>query len=145
MVMEIDYKFIKSVLDEIKTLQNPYADSDILYKKYLGGDDDGKRRFIFHWHLIIENGLISTNKSPVFDLKSSGLISGPQNPLRFTLVSPPIRLTSLGIEFLQSLQEPKVLEVIVDKFKDEGFSVVLDISKQLGMKLLNKKLEGIDL
>jgi hypothetical protein len=143
--MDIDYKYIKSVLKEIKEAQEPYTDSGKLYQKYLDESDNSARIFIFHWHLIVENGLISTNKGAVYDLKSSGLISSPQNPMRFTLIGPPIRLTSLGIEFLRSLQEPKVLEVIMDRFKDEGFSAIIGISKQLGMKLLEKKLENIDI
>ncbi|OMO28299.1 hypothetical protein BH582_19480 [Vibrio sp. 10N.222.47.A9] len=142
--MDIDYAYIKQVLSEIKDAQEPYADSKKLYIKYLDVDDDSKKEFIFHWHLIVENGLVSTNKNPIYDLKSSGLVSSPQAPMKFMLVPPPIRLTSSGIEFLSSLEEPKVLDVIVNKFKGEGFSAIVDISKQLGMKVLSKKLESID-
>lgn len=142
--MDIDYAYIKQVLSEIKDAQKPYADSKKLYMKYLDVDDDSKKEFIFHWHLIVENGLVSTNKNPIYDLKSSGLVSSPQAPMKFMLVPPPIRLTSSGIEFLSSLEEPKVLDVIVNKFKGEGFSAIVDISKQLGMKVLSKKLESID-
>lgn len=142
--MDIDYTYIKQVLSEIKDAQEPYADSKKLYIKYLDVDDDSKKEFIFHWHLIVENGLVSTNKNPIYDLKSSGLVSSPQAPMKFMLVPPPIRLTSSGIEFLSSLEEPKVLDVIVNKFKGEGFSAIVDISKQLGMKVLSKKLESID-
>ncbi|PMH08426.1 hypothetical protein BCU76_03525 [Vibrio lentus] len=142
--MDIDYAYIKQVLSEIKDAQEPYADSKKLYMKYLDVDDDSKKEFIFHWHLIVENGLVSTNKNPIYDLKSSGLVSSPQAPMKFMLVPPPIRLTSSGIEFLSSLEEPKVLDVIVNKFKGEGFSAIVDISKQLGMKVLSKKLESIN-
>ncbi|WP_219909496.1 DUF2513 domain-containing protein [Vibrio splendidus] len=110
--MDIDYAYIKQVLSEIKDAQEPYADSKKLYIKYLDVDDDSKKEFIFHWHLIVENGLVSTNKNPIYDLKSSGLVSSPQAPMKFMLVPPPIRLTSSGIEFLSSLEEPKVLDVI---------------------------------
>ncbi|PML13142.1 hypothetical protein BCT76_05340 [Vibrio tasmaniensis] len=142
--MDIDYAYIKQVLSEIKDAQEPYADSKKLYMKYLDVDDDSRKEFIFHWHLIVENGLVSTNKNPIYDLKSSGLVSSPQAPMKFMLVPPPIRLTSSGIELLSSLEEPKVLDVIVNKFKGEGFSAIVDISKQLGMKVLSKKLESID-
>ncbi|MGR3958446.1 DUF2513 domain-containing protein [Vibrio lentus] len=143
-MVDIDYAYIKQVLSEIKDAQEPYADSKKLYMKYLDVDDDSKKEFIFHWHLIVENGLVSTNKNPIYDLKSSGLVSSPQAPMKFMLVPPPIRLTSSGIEFLSSLEEPKVLDVIVNKFKGEGFSAIVDISKQLGMKVLSKKLESIN-
>ncbi|TOM48630.1 hypothetical protein CGH75_25490, partial [Vibrio parahaemolyticus] len=67
------------------------------------------------------------------------------NPMHFMINGKPIRLTTIGVEFLQSLNEPKVLEVIQDKFKNEGLSAVFDISKQLTMKILNKKLDSIDI
>ncbi len=108
-------------------------------------DENYSHKFIFHWHLIVENGFISTNTSSIYDLKESGLIPSLQNPMHFTINSKPIRLTTIGIEFLQSLNSPKVLEVIQDKFKNEGLSAVFDISKQLAMKILNKKLDGIDI
>ncbi|MFA0225845.1 hypothetical protein AB4483_17435 [Vibrio splendidus] len=142
--MDIDYTYIKKVLSEIKDAQEPYADSKKLYMKYLDVGDGSNKEFIFHWHLIVENGLVSTNKGAVHDLKSSGLVASPQDPMKFMLVCPPIRLTSSGIEFLSSLEEPRVLNVIIDTFKGEGFSAIIDISKQLGMKILNKKLEGLD-
>ncbi|HHX8467886.1 TPA: hypothetical protein ACVO0H_004526 [Vibrio diabolicus] len=142
--MDIDYAYIKQLLSEIKEAQEPYADSQKLYMKYLNVDDGTDKKFVFHWHLIVENGLLSTNKGPIYDMKSSGLVASPQAPMKFMLVCSPIRLTSSGIEFLSSLQEPKVLDVIVNKFKGEGFSAIVDISKQLGMKILNKKLESID-
>ncbi|WP_045459994.1 DUF2513 domain-containing protein [Vibrio hyugaensis] len=142
--MDIDYAYIKQILSEIKEAQKPYADSKTIYSKYLDADDSSKVKFIFHWHLIIENGLVSTNKKPIYDLESGGLIASPQDPMQFMFVCPPIRLTNLGIELLSSLEEPRVLDVIVDKFKGEGFSAVIDISKQLGLKFLNKKLESID-
>ncbi|MBF4371046.1 DUF2513 domain-containing protein, partial [Vibrio anguillarum] len=132
--VDIDYAYIKQVLSEIKDAQEPYADSKKLYMKYLDVDDGSDREFIFHWHLIVENGLVSTNKSPIYDLKSSGLVSSPQAPMKFMLVCPPIRLTSSGIEFLSSLEEPRILDVIIEKFKGEGFSAIIDVSKQLGMK-----------
>lgn len=143
--MDIDYEYIKAVLEEIKLGQSPYVQSSDIFIRYLGDNEESLRQFVFHWHLIVENGFISTNTREIYDLKGSGLFPNRQDPMKFTLSSQPIRLTSLGIEFLQSLQEPRVLEVIQDKFKNEGFSAVLEISKQLGVKLLNKRLEGIDL
>ncbi|MBF4401272.1 DUF2513 domain-containing protein, partial [Vibrio anguillarum] len=58
--VDIDYAYIKQVLSEIKDAQEPYADSKKLYMKYLDVDDGSDREFIFHWHLIVENGLVST-------------------------------------------------------------------------------------
>ncbi|KOO11362.1 hypothetical protein AKJ18_29500, partial [Vibrio xuii] len=74
-----------------------------------------------------------------------GLVPSLQNPMNFLMNSKWIRLTTNGIDFLQSLQKPKVLEVIQDKFKNEGLSAVLGISKELATKLINKKLENINL
>ncbi|EKA7417456.1 DUF2513 domain-containing protein [Vibrio parahaemolyticus] len=116
-----------------------------MFKKHLNVDDSYSQKFVFHWHLIVENGFISTNTSSIYDLKESGLIPSPQNPMHFMINGKPIRLTTIGVEFLQSLNEPKVLEVIQDKFKNEGLSAVFDISKQLTMKILNKKLDSIDI
>ncbi|ELJ8516779.1 DUF2513 domain-containing protein, partial [Vibrio cholerae] len=135
----------KELLEEIKQGQSPYVKSGDFFHKHLNVDENYSHKFIFHWHLIVENGFISTNTSSIYDLKESGLIPSLQNPMHFTINSKPIRLTTIGIEFLQSLNSPKVLEVIQDKFKNEGLSAVFDISKQLAMKILNKKLDGIDI
>ncbi|HGE6134117.1 hypothetical protein ACRTC8_17510 [Vibrio cholerae] len=143
--MDIDYGYIKELLEEIKQWQSPYVKSGDFFHKHLNVDENYSHKFIFHWHLIVENGFISTNTSSIYDLKESGLIPSLQNPMHFTINSKPIRLTTIGIEFLQSLNSPKVLEVIQDKFKNEGLSAVFDISKQLAMKILNKKLDGIDI
>ncbi|HFG1518353.1 TPA: hypothetical protein ACGFXQ_003008 [Vibrio cholerae] len=143
--MDIDYGYIKELLEEIKQRQSPYVKSGDFFHKHLNVDENYSHKFIFHWHLIVENGFISTNTSSIYDLKESGLIPSLQNPMHFTINSKPIRLTTIGIEFLQSLNSPKVLEVIQDKFKNEGLSAVFDISKQLAMKILNKKLDGIDI
>ncbi|EGQ8107535.1 hypothetical protein CGH72_23105 [Vibrio parahaemolyticus] len=144
-ILDIDYGYIKEVLEEIKQGQSPYVQSGDLFKKHLNVDDSYSQKFVFHWHLIVENGFISTNTSSIYDLKESGLIPSPQNPMHFMINGKPIRLTTIGVEFLQSLNEPKVLEVIQDKFKNEGLSAVFDISKQLTMKILNKKLDSIDI
>ncbi len=143
--MDIDYGYIKELLEEIKQGQSPYVKSGDFFHKHLNVDENYSHKFIFHWHLIVENGFISTNTRSIYDLKESGLIPSLQNPMHFTINSKPIRLTTIGIEFLQSLNSPKVLEVIQDKFKNEGLSAVFDISKQLAMKILNKKLDGIDI
>ncbi len=143
--LDIDYEYIKSILEEIKLKQSPYVRSGDLFSKYLDENGEGAEQFIFHWHLIVENGLISTNTAPVYDLEGSGLVPSIQNPMNFLMNSKWIRLTTNGIDFLQSLQKPKVLEVIQDKFKNEGLSAVLDISKELATKLINKKLENINL
>lgn len=142
--MDIDYKYIKQVLSEIKESQCPYTDSDEIYNKYLDGNAEVEKNFIFHWHLIIENNLISSNLGPIHDLKSSGLVPSPQNPMNFMSIRRQLRLTNVGIEFLSSLEEPQILNVIVDKCKNEGFPAVLEITKQLSIKLLTKKLESID-
>ncbi|MCK5819950.1 MAG: DUF2513 domain-containing protein [Psychromonas sp.] len=141
--MEIDYNYIKLILEEIKMMQDPYAESGVIYKKYLDVTDGSDRNFIFHWHLIIENGLLSKNNGPIHDLKTSGLISSPQDPMRLISVNPSIRLTNIGIEFLSSLQEPEILNLIMDKFKNEGFSAIMDVSKKLAVKLISKKLESV--
>jgi hypothetical protein len=141
--MDINYNYIKSILEEIKTMQDPYADSGIIYNKYLNVTDGSDRNFIFHWHLITENGLLSKNSSPIYDLKTSGLTSTAQNPMGFSSTSHHIRLTSSGIEFLSSLQKPEILSVIMDKFKSEGFPAVMDVSKKLAVQLLSKQLESL--
>ncbi len=143
--MDIDYEYIKSVLEEIKNKQSPYARSGDLFSKYLDSKDERAAQFIFHWHLIVENGLISTNTAPIYDLEGSGLVPTLQNPMNLMYSNKWIRLTTNGIDFLQSLKEPKVLEIIQEKFKTQGLSAVFDISKELGMKLINKKLESIDM
>ncbi|MGF1903398.1 hypothetical protein [Aliivibrio sifiae] len=142
--MDIDYNYIKNILEFIKDGQTPYIDSSVVYKKYLDADEESACNFIFHWHLIIENSLISTNTQAIYELKGSGLHPSPQYPMSFSRDEKRLRLTNLGIEFLSSLQEPKILDVIVQRFKHEGFSAVFEVSKQLGMKVINKKLEDIN-
>lgn len=143
--LDIDYGYIKEVLEEIKNGQSPYVQSECLFNKHLKDDGDYAVKFVFHWHLIIENGLISSNISSICDLKESGLTPNPNNPMRFFINGKPIRLTNVGIEFLQSLSKPKVLEVIQEKFNSEGVSAVFDVSKQLAVKIMNEKLDGIDI
>ena len=52
----------------------------------------------------------------------------------------PWRLTAEGNEFASALSKPSIKKVIVDKFKEEGFTAVIDITKKLATKHAEKLL-----
>jgi hypothetical protein len=138
--MDIDYSVIKAILKKLKEMQSPYVSSDEFYLNYLESNCKG---FIFHWHLIIENNLISTNKSEIYTISDSGLIPCIQDPLKFTQNIKQLRLTNHGIDFLSSLEKPEITTIILDKFKNEGLSSIIDITKKLAIKTLEKKIDHI--
>lgn len=139
--MDIDYSVIKAILKKLKEMQSPYVSSDEFYLNYLESNCKG---FIFHWHLIIENNLISTNKNEINNILDSGLNPSLQNPLKFSQNSiKQLRLTNRGIDFLSSLEKPEITTIILDKFKNEGLSSVIDITKKLAIKVLEKNIDHI--
>ncbi len=145
LTLDIDYEYIKDILQTLKDLQAPYANGKDFYSRYLrleAADTTEKdhTKFIFHWHLIVENGLVSTNKDNIYSLADSGLICSPQNPMKFMTNLKPLRLTTRGIDFLSSLQEPKVLEQVKSKLKSQGLPTVIEVAKQLTMGVLMQKL-----
>jgi hypothetical protein len=132
--MKIDYDYINEILKVFLNAQSLTVDWNS-FEELRNGNDD---KFVFHIQIMAEKGLISNGQGDS-SFKSLGFI-----PLAigFNIAITPWRLTANGHDFASAMNKAPVLSVIKEKFKDEGFSVVIDIAKQLANKQAEKFLES---
>ncbi len=105
--MNIDYKYLGILLKIISETQEPYVNSKKLYGLVFNSKNHSHSKFIFHWHIIVENGLMSTCSGLITDLKSSGLIIDKINLNRYSIRKVEIRLTTKGILVLNLISSYK--------------------------------------
>ena len=91
------------------------------------------QKFAYHLIIMSEKGLITgamRNHNMGIELEQDD---------RYDFVSGvPWRLTPAGHDFASALTKPGVIETIQSKFKEEGLSFVIDMTKQIGKKRVEK-------
>jgi hypothetical protein len=128
--LKIDYEYVGKILETFLENELPTLD----WKSFDGlrGADDHK--FVFHIEIMVDKGLI------IGALKNKSIgISRTYNDYIISVV--PWRLTSDGHDFANALTKPSILSTIQKKFKDEGLSAVISISKKIAEKQALKLLE----
>jgi hypothetical protein len=128
--LKIDYEYVEKILESF--LENDLPTLDWKSFEELRGDDEHK--FVFHIEIMVDKGLI------IGALKDGSIgISRAYNDYIISVI--PWRLTSDGHDFANALTKPSVLSTIQEKFKEEGLSAVIGISKKIAEKQALKLLE----
>ena len=132
--MKIDYDYMIKIFNVFLEAETPTVDWQAFEDLRDGKLYDNK--FIFHIRLLSETHLISDEQGDS-SLKSLGVIPTLTD---YVISIIPWRLTSEGHSFSSGITKPDILTTIKEKFKNEGFSVVMDVVKQLVQKEVEKRL-----
>lgn len=98
-------------------------------------------KFLFHFQLAAENGLISDRELRMDGLKSLGITMGVGGVV--SLAAVPIRLTQSGHDFANALKNKEVLMTLKSELKDAPFKVLFEGSQKLLGHFLTKKLDQL--
>lgn len=136
--MKINLEYISELLSYFIESEKPFLElGDLVTNTGDGIFDD---QFIFHYSLLVENGLLSRTDLTIGSLKNMGVISS-DNGLGF--ISLDIRLTQSGHDFAKALNNKEVLERLKSEFKDAPFKVVFDGGRKLLEHAFKKKLNDL--
>jgi len=127
--MTIDIDYIKILLTDFQECESAYIDSSF-FSKYIKEDEN---KFIFHWEILQDKGLVSGTNGKQINVIQHGLndyvfISGIN-----------LRLTDQGHQFYEALKDEEILE----KLKSNVKSFSLDSMIKMGKILFDKKLESL--
>lgn len=70
-------------------------------------------------------------------------VSFNQNTNDYNYFSCPWRLTANGHDFAKAIVEPEIKDIIISKFKNEGWSAIIDVVKKMAIKRTEKLLDGV--
>ncbi len=128
--MRIDYDYIGKVLNIFLESSSATVDWNSFKTLRLHESDE---KFIFHIEIMVDKNLVvGVNKN-----KSIGI---QKNSSNYTVSIVPWRLTSEGHDFANAITKPDILSIVKDKFKTEGFSIVINMAKQIAIKKTEKIL-----
>ncbi|WP_273818079.1 DUF2513 domain-containing protein [Providencia rettgeri] len=137
--MKPNYDIIKELLGIFLKSDRTFLTIDDLIACTDSGVID--ENFIFHFLLIVENGLISNKNLTCCSPGDVGLsFDFNGNIIKRQL---PIRITQNGIDFANALNQKPVLERIKNELSDAPFAFVKTVASKLFSKILSEKL-GID-
>ncbi|MBM7457323.1 hypothetical protein HNR62_003236 [Oceanisphaera litoralis] len=141
--MRIDLDYVAQLLDvfleaDTAHISVPEIESSGIK---IAGESGLDEKFLFHFQLAAENGLISNRDLQVNGLKSLGITIGAGGGV--TLMSTPIRLTQAGHDFASALQNKEVLVRLRSELKDAPFRVLFEGSQKLLDHFLKKKLDQL--
>lgn len=143
--MKIDLDYIRKVVGvfidaptatiELNDLENAgiHFESEENPNKF---DDE----FMFHFSLLVENGLISNIKLESYDLKALGLQVGYTHDCYSSV---PLRLTQSGHDFATMLNQNEIFENLKSNFKEMPFDVMIDAGKSLATGYMKKKVKEL--
>lgn len=137
--MKPDYDIIKKLLGAFLKSERTFLTIDDIIACTDSGIID--ERFLFHFLLIVENGLISNKNLTCSSPRDAGLSFGINGNVIKCQV--PIRLTQSGIDFANALNQKPVLERIKKELADAPFTFVKTAAGKIFSKILSEKL-GID-
>lgn len=133
--MKPDYDYIIQILNVFIESDKPnlrIEDFNIFWK-----EDENK----FYFNILIlrdKNILEGAGKNP----QDIGIVFN-QFIDDYEICSCSWRLTADGHDFAKNIMKPNIKDTIISKFKDEGLSAIIDITKKLAQKHAEKLLDGI--
>jgi len=130
--MKISYEYLAQILSKFLDSTEPH----LSWKNFNDELRENESLFFFHIFILLDKGLlIGTTSDPTnIGVKFNA------NANVYVQWDTPVRLTAQGHDFAEALSKPSIKEVIVNKFKDEGLSAVIGISKSLAEKHAEKLL-----
>ncbi|AAZ27648.1 DUF2513 domain-containing protein [Colwellia psychrerythraea] len=129
--MRIDYEFIEQILEV-------FLNSDSPIVNWQNFDDLDSDKFVFHMEIMADKNLV-VGINITGDLCLRNFSKGYPDGYNIILVD--WRLTADGHDFAAALTKPDILLTIKDKFRKEGLSAVIDVSKKIASKQVLKLLD----
>ena len=136
--MRIHLEYISELLSYFIESEKPFIELEELVTNTGGGIFDDQ--FIFHYSLLVENGLLSKKDLTIGNLNNMGFVSSSSG---LGFVSIDIRLTQNGHDFAKALNNKEVLERLQVEFKDAPFRVIFDGGRKLLEHIFKKKLDNL--
>jgi len=133
--MKISYEYLAQILSKFLDSTEPHLN----WKSFDNELHENEKLFFFHIFILQDKGLLIGATS---DSTNIG-VNFNANANVYQYWNTPIRLTAKGHDFAEALSKPSIKEVIVNKFKDEGLSAVIEISKSLAEKHAEKLLSEV--
>ena len=93
-------------------------------------------KFVFHMRLLDDQCLIARCDGE----SGVGLYGGISG---YSWAVMQLRLTSSGHDFISALRDKDVWNVVTDRFKDEGISVLVDVAKELAKGFAINKVKSL--
>lgn len=136
--MRKNIEFIKRFLDVFVESNRAYiTTSELIDKGFIFDSDE----VLFHFLLLVEEGYLSSMDLDYGDPKLLG-VQFNRNTRSVLYNNAPIRLTSRGMDFFDSLNNPDVFERL-KQLGDQPMSVLKDVGAEL-LKSYAKKKFGLE-
>lgn len=140
--MKIDLDYMRKVVDVFINAPTATIELSDLEKAGINFESVENQNkfddeFMFHFSLLVENGLISNVKLEGYDLKALGLQVGYTHDCYSSV---PLRLTQSGHDFASMLNQNEVFENLKSNFKEMPFEVMIDAGKSLATAFMKKKV-----
>ncbi|MFS6935280.1 DUF2513 domain-containing protein [Klebsiella oxytoca] len=134
--MKTNYDTIKKLLDVFLKSERTFITIDDLIADSVTGiiDED----FLFHFLLIVENGLVSDKNLICNSPDAVGLTFGLNGHIMTNKI--PIRLTQNGLDFANALAQKPVLERVKKELADAPFEFVKTAAGKIFSKILSERL-----
>jgi len=128
--MRIDYVYLKEMLDVFLDSDLPVVTWNDFKKQRVEND----HKLVFHLEILQDKDLI------VGSLTNDNLgVRGISD--NYMVHIKPWRLSSDGHDFANSLNKPDILATIINNFKEQGLSIVIDVAKKVAVKKATQYLE----
>lgn len=141
---------MKTDLDYLAKILNAFEEADTAFIELSSFPDRGvdleyndnfSEEFLFHIHIMIDNGLIGTRKGVAAVIKDIGIYTSLKGDNSF--VNIPLRLTQTGHDFACSLSNKEVFATLKAELKGAPFKVLFEGGQRLLEHYLQKKLDSI--
>ena len=136
--MKPNIGYIAEILTKFEECEQPQLGFVELWNSFV---DQESREFVFHFRLMVENGLISRQDMVSSPVSSLGLHYS--SPTDITIFDAQLRLTQHGHDFAKALNNREVLAKLKDGFKEAPFKVLFDGSQQLLTHFFKKKIDAL--
>lgn len=130
---------MREFLNVMQDHEEPYIGLIDVVKQIGSGSTD--HDFVFHYSLIVENGLVSRKDLSQGTLNEMGASFTLDGTVGFGNLQ--IRLTQSGHDFACALKNKEVLNKLKTELKDAPFKTIFDGSQKLLQHFFKKKLDKI--
>lgn len=118
--MQIDYDYVKHLLEAFSAAPRPTTDIEELKAKGIIYESDD---FLFHMEILRDKGLVERADGE----RNVGAQRSVDGFISWSAV--PLRLTAAGHEFLDGLRNPQAMTVLKQKFAHAGIDTAKTVMK----------------
>lgn len=134
--MKIDHAYLKGLLEAFEAAEGPYTTIDELREN---GYPYNEKTFTFHMNILVDQGLIKGTGTGKSSIGMERALSGEV----IWIHGINIRLTAAGHEYIDTLNEPQVWNVIQENFKDSSLETLKSVAKDLAAGFARKKVNEL--